>query len=65
VFGVQLQRDLFQAVDDQTESVLFGLGADEQVDFFNQNFGGWSFEMCVEEVGESICVVGDDFNLEL
>lgn len=64
MFGVELQGDLLEAIDDQTQPVLFGLGVDEQVYFFDQDFGGWSFEMRVQEVGESIGVVGDDFYFE-
>jgi hypothetical protein len=64
VLCVELQGHLLKTIDDQAQSILFGLVLNQLIDLLNEEFSGWHLEVRVEVICQSFCVVGDDFNLE-
>lgn len=65
VLRVELKRNLLKAIDDKTETILFGRVCHKLVDFFNEHLSCWYFEVSIEIVSQSFSIVGDHLNLEL
>jgi hypothetical protein len=64
VLLIKLQGHLLKTVDDETQSIFFDFVINQQVDFFNEKFSSWDFEMSVKIVGQSLSVVGDHFDFK-